>query len=172
MDRSDLHGMNGNQIHRVLARMTDYIETASGFPSRFVEYSVRSGKSGYEIEHIWANHPERHASEFGNAADFQSYRNRIGGLLLLPKSFNASYGDLPYSEKREHYLKQNLLAQSLHELSYERSPGFLRFVSGSGLEFRPHPEFKKADLEARHQLYQRLAELVWSPNRLHEELKA
>jgi hypothetical protein len=47
-------------------------------------------------------------------SDFQEHRNRIGGLLLLPKSFNASYGDLPYAEKREHYFGQNLLAKSLH----------------------------------------------------------
>ncbi len=35
--------------------------------------------------------------------------------------FNASYGDLPYKEKREHYLTQNLLAQSLHERAYEHN---------------------------------------------------
>ena len=29
-DRFRLHGMNGRQIHRVLARMTDYVETGSG----------------------------------------------------------------------------------------------------------------------------------------------
>ncbi|GAG76125.1 unnamed protein product, partial [marine sediment metagenome] len=30
-----------------------------------------------------------------------------GGLLLLPKSFNGSYGDLPYESKLEHYYGQN-----------------------------------------------------------------
>jgi len=118
-DRFRLHGMNKRQIHRMLARMTDYVETRSGLPSRYAEYVQRKGKAVYEVEHIWANHPERHDQEFGHASDFEEYRNRIGGLLLLPKSFNASYGDLPYKEKREHYLKQNLLAQSLHEKAYE-----------------------------------------------------
>jgi hypothetical protein len=47
-------------------------------------------------------------------ADFAAYRNRIGALLLLPKSFNASYGDLPYQEKLSHYNSPNLLARSLH----------------------------------------------------------
>ena len=45
-----------------------------------------------------------------------------GGLLLLPKSFNASYGDKTYADKRKHYLKQNLLAQSLHEDASENDP--------------------------------------------------
>ncbi len=169
-DRFHLHGMNGRQIHRLLARMTDYIETRSGLPSRYPEYVQRKGKQGYEVEHVWANHPERHEGEFGHPSDFEEYRNRIGGLLLLPKSFNASYGDLPYSEKQGHYLKQNLLAQSLHEKAYDRSPGFLRFVRESGLPFIPHPEFKKADLDARQELYRRLAEEIWNPDRLAQEV--
>jgi hypothetical protein len=34
---------------------------------------------------------------------FDDYRNRIGDLLFLPKSFNVSDGDLQYEKKREHY---------------------------------------------------------------------
>lgn len=170
-DRFHLHGMNGKPIHRLLARMTDYIETCSGRSSRYAEYITRRGKNGYEVEHIWANHFERHSDEFGHPTDFAEYRNRIGGLLLLPKSFNASYGDLPYEKKREHYLKQNLLAQSLHELAYENDPGFKRFVNESGLPFRPHSEFKKADLDARQALYGQIAEQVWSPDNLLREVR-
>jgi hypothetical protein len=162
--------MNGRQIHRVLARMIDYIETRSGLESRYDEYAQR-GRKGYEIEHIWANHPEWHGNEFSHPADFQEYRNRIGGLLLLPKSFNASFGDLPYAEKREHYLGQggNLLARSLHDTTYDHNPGFKRFIQESGLPFRPYAEFKKADLDDRQRLYQKLADQIWSPARLEEE---
>ena len=45
-DRFRLHGMNGRQIHHLLARMTDFIEVQSGMPSRYAEYVVRSGKNG------------------------------------------------------------------------------------------------------------------------------
>jgi hypothetical protein len=62
-DRFRLHGMNGRQIHRLLARMTDYVETQSGQASRHSEY-VQRGRKGYEIEHIWANHPQDHTDEF------------------------------------------------------------------------------------------------------------
>lgn len=171
-DRFYLHGMNKRQIHLLLARMTDYIETQAGLPSHYVEYVQRSGKNGYEVEHIWANHPERHEDEFKHPNDFQEYRNRIGGLLLLPKSFNASYSDLPYKKKRDHYLKQNILAQSLHEKAYDHNPGFLRFLKASKLPFHAHTEFKKADLDERQKLYQNLAEQIWSPSRLLEEAKA
>lgn len=169
-DNFHLHGTNGRQIHYILARMTDYIETRSGMPSRFAEYVSRSGRHGYQVEHIWADHPERHNDEFPHPNEFADYRNRIGGLLLLPKNFNASYGDLPYEEKREHYNSQNLLARTLHENCYEHNPGFLRFVQESGLPFKPHAHFRKADLDERQQVYQKLAEEIWEPHRLEKEL--
>lgn len=167
-DRFRLHGMNGRQIHRLLARMTDYVETRSGMASRYAEYAQR-GRKGYEIEHIWADHPERHADEFAHPSEFAEYRNRIGGLLLLPKSFNASYGDLPYADKRGHYLGQNLLARSLHKQAYDHNPGFRRFIEESGLPFTAHARFRKADLDARQDLYRRLAERIWNPERLAQE---
>jgi hypothetical protein len=167
-DRFRLHGMNGRQIHHLLARMTDYVERRSGLAPRYAEYAQR-GRKGYEIEHIWADHAARHTDEFAHPSEFQEYRNRIGGLLLLPKSFNASYGDLPYAEKREHYLGQNLLARSLHEQAYDHNPGFRRFLEESRLPFQAHREFKKADLDARQTLYQNLAMTIWSPDRLAQE---
>ena len=170
-DRFQLHGMNGRQIHRLLARMTDYVETRSGQASRYVEYIQRRGKNGYEVEHIWANHPERHTDEFEHPADFADYRNRIGGLLLLPKSFNASYGDLSYKEKREHYNSQNLLARSLHEKAYDHNPGFLKFQRESGLPFKPHETHKKHDLDTRQELYRQIAEQIWNPDLLRREVE-
>ena len=85
---------------------------------------------GFEVEHIWADHPERHADEFshepylrrdiatGSAASF-SFRGAVQCL---------SHGDLTYKKKLPHYDSQNLLARSLHEKCYEHNPGFVRFV--------------------------------------------
>ena len=168
-DRFRLHAMNGPQIHRLLARMTDYVETRSGRASRYSEYIKRGGKDGYEIEHIWADQPEQHADEFGHPADFAEYRSRIGALLLLPKRFNASFGYSSYGDKYEHYYGQNLLAQSLHENAYTHDPGFRRFMEESGLKFRAHREFKRSDVDARQELYRTLAEQIWNPANLERE---
>jgi uncharacterized protein with ParB-like and HNH nuclease domain len=165
-DRFYLHGTNGRQIHRLLARFTTYLEAQIGLAPRYAEYITRSGKHGYEVEHVWANHPERHKDEFSHSSDFEDHRNRIGGLLLLPKSFNASYGDLPYEEKREHYLKQNILAQTFHEKGYERNPGLKRFLEETGLDFEPYRTFRKDDVDERSVLYRQLAERVWDPAQL------
>ena len=164
-DRLRVHQQNRYALHRILSRLTDYVETQSGQPSRYMDY-VSEGKSRYEIEHIWADHPERHIDEFPHPADFAEHRNRIGGLLLLPKSFNASYGDLTYEEKLPHYNTQNLLARSLHPQCYERNPGFLHFLNQSGLALAPLAQFKKADLEIRSHLYRQLAERIWNPDDL------
>ncbi|WP_433615378.1 DUF262 domain-containing protein [Dactylosporangium sp. CA-139114] len=167
-DRLRVHQQNRYALHRILARLTDYVETQSGQPSRYTDY-VNAGKVRYEVEHIWADHPERHADEFPSAADFAEHRNRVGGLLLLPKTFNASYGDLPYEDKLAHYNTQNLLARSLHTQCYEHNPGFVRFIGDTGLPFRAHDRFAKADLDQRSDLYRKIAELVWDPTDLLRE---
>ncbi|MGD1876298.1 MAG: DUF262 domain-containing protein [Kiloniellaceae bacterium] len=167
-DRLYMHQQNRRPLHRILARLTDYVETQSGQPSRYLDY-VSEGKTRYEVEHIWADHPERHAAEFSHPADFAEHRNRIGGLLLLPKSFNASYGDLTYGDKLPHYNSQNLLARSLHPQCYERNPGFLRFKDQSGLPFEPYTEFNKDELEKRGELYRQVAERIWNPADLLKE---
>ena len=165
-NRFGLMGGNRPRVLLVLARMTDYVESqSSNQPSRFHEY-VRRGRNSYEIEHIWANHFEDHLEEFTHEVEFEDYRNRIGGLLLLRRSDNAAFGDLPFTEKRELYLRENLLASSLHERTYERNPGFQGFINKSGLPFRPHDVFMKGDLIARQQLYRYLAERIWNPERL------
>ena len=96
-------------MHRLLARLTEYAEVQSGEAARYPEYAKRSARGdGYQIEHIWANHPERFEDEFDHPTDFAAYRNRIGGLILLPGPDNASYSNMTFEEKVEHYAKQNL----------------------------------------------------------------
>lgn len=170
--RFGLNQWSKRYIKILLARMTTYIERESGITSSLAAY-LAGGKGRFEIEHIWADHPERHTDEFASAPDFAEYRDSFGGLLLLPKKFNASYGDLPYTNsddpkksKLPHYLSHNLLARSLHPQCYEHNPGFLDFIKSSGLPFKAHDEFKKQDLQERTDLYYELARQVWNPERL------
>jgi hypothetical protein len=156
-------------IKTILARMTVFLEQGSHMDGSLPKFFA-TGKGRFEIEHIWADHPELHTDEFASPADFAEVRNLIGGLLLLPKKFNASYGDLPYAEKVAQYFGQNLLARSLNPQTYQHHPGFIQFIQALGLPFQPHPEFKPSDLQQRHQLYQKIAEQIWDPELLHEEV--
>ena len=77
---------------------------------------------------------------------------------------------LPYRKKLPHYLKQNLLAQSLNPDAYDRNPPLKRLIQ-AGLSFTGHREFKKTDIEARQRLYVAIAKQVWNPDRLLGEVK-
>ena len=158
---------NGPAIHKFLARLTDYIETSSGKHSMYLEYT--RGKGHYQIEHILPkiSGKEDPPKGFKDQDEYVNNRNRIGGLLLLPRSFNASFGKRPYEEKREYYHTQNLLAKSLYEKTYtEPDPGFKRFIDSSKLPFEPHPQFGMNELNARQELYRGLAKIIWNPERL------
>ncbi|GAC1360285.1 MAG: DUF262 domain-containing protein [Ktedonobacteraceae bacterium] len=157
-------------IHHLLARMTAHIEKQSGHVSSFVQYVDREQKDPYEVEHIWANRYERHRDEFATEKEFSEYRNHFGGLILIPRSFNRSYRDMPYSEKIGPYFGQNLLVKSLNAQCYQNNPSFLAYKNYSGLPFQAHDTFKKADLDARQELYRQLCEEIWSPARFDKEL--
>ncbi len=162
-----LHQQNRYSIKWLLARMTDYCEVQGGLSSHIVEYMAEGRKRAYDIEHIWADHWHQHDDEFPQKTDFDEYRNRLGGLLLLPKTFNESYGDLPYSKKLPHYQKHNLLAQSLNEQAYEHNPPLKKLIK-AGLPFTGHSHFRKEVIEARQKLYTEIARRTWSTDRLQE----
>jgi hypothetical protein len=167
-DQPSLINWNAKSLHRQLARFTHWVEEQSGQPGRYLEYIVRSGKNAYEIEHLWANHFERHADEFTHLQEFASYRNRIGGLVLLPKKINASLNDKTFADKVAHYQKENLLARSLHSACYQHNPGFMQLMGRTGLPFKSFDEFKKASFDERYAAYQGIAKKLWSLSRLQE----
>lgn len=167
-DQPYLNNWNAKSLHRQLARFTHWLEEQSGQSGRYLEYIVRSGKNAYEIEHLWAKHFERHTDEFAHAHEFSTHRNKVGGLVLLPKKINASLNDKHYSDKLGHYQGQNLLARSLHPMCYVHNPGFLKLKEETGLPFKAFTEFKKANFDQRFSLYKGIAELLWSVDRLKE----
>jgi hypothetical protein len=162
-----LHQQNRWRVHYLLARITHHIEHESGVASSFDDYVSRQIRKPFEVEHVWADKYERHRDEFSTEEEFARYRNRMGGLVLLPRGFNQSLGDMPYSEKVKHYLGQNLLAKSLHPQAYENNPSFKNYIQRSGLPFKPYPSgFGKADLDERQNLYRIICEEIWNPARI------
>ena len=167
-----LEKMNKSFVKFLLARITSHIEEKSGIPnSNFEMYVKRERKNRFEIEHIWANKFMEHKDEFENESDFDDYRNSLGGLILIPRGINQSYGALPYSEKLEHYYGQNLLAQSLNSKCYAKNPGFLQYIKESGLPFKHYEQFTKKSIDERQKLYQKICEELWSTDELSKILK-
>lgn len=165
-----LRNRNKFKVRYLLARITYCIEKDTGLKTNFEDYISYKIKDPFEIEHIWANKYELYKGDFSNEREFEEYRDRLGSLLLLPKSFNQSYGKDPYKDKLVHYFSQNLLAKSLHERCYKRNPSLLKFKSRNAIPFRAHPQFKKLDLDIRQKLYCKICEYIWDPSRIDKIL--
>ena len=163
-----LHQQNYRQVKHILARLTHWVETECRRPSSFRDLTSRGRARPFEIEHIWADHYGRFTDWFAHPSEFETERNRLGGLLLLQRGVNQSIGDAPYEAKRDAYLShgQNLLAQSLHPLAYKNLPAFRRLRDRTGLPFRAYESFGPEQLTERQELYIAIADLVWSPSRL------
>ena len=169
--RLGLTGRNRRHLHYLLARMTAWVEDECGWGDQFPRYVNRSGdRDPYEVEHVWANkYDERHREEFENEYDFQDARNRFGGLLLLPRSFNRTYGAMTYAEKYNPYFGQNILVKSLNEQAYESNPAFSQLRNEADLPFRAVPPGSAQVVglvDERQPLYQKICEHVWDPERL------
>lgn len=161
-----MHQQNQWFVLLLVARLTDFVETESRLPSSLPQYLDRSRKAHYDLEHIWPDVYSRYEDLFPSSSDFGRYRNRVGGLLLLPEAVNRSIGASEFPARRAAYAKQNMLAASLDPSAYVNNPGFSQFIVRSGLPFRAYERFGKAELDERQELYRALCKLVWSPDRL------
>ena len=155
-----MHGQNKAFVKFLLSRISAYIDSHAGVNTTFDNYRYPEGKP-FEIEHIWANKHKRHKSEFDQKADFELFRNRLGDLVLLPRGTNQSYGDKSYKDKHQHYVKENLLVQSLTPLAYQNNPNFINMIKKLSLPFKAHVDFQKKDIEERQHLYREICEQIW-----------
>ena len=148
-----LNQQNSKKIRVMLSLITEIVtrETTRS------DYILNGGN--IEIEHIWSDHPEQHSDDC-DESEFPGIRNRIGDLLVLPKSFNASYGDLPYEQKVVRYLTQNILAGTLNHERYGNFPGLVDFMERSGLVFKPYETFGRQAIDERSELYRQI--LLWN----------
>lgn len=158
-----LHGMNRKFVKHLLSRISSYTDMLVGKDTSYVTYHHPNGKQ-FEIEHLWADKFNEHKDEFDQENDFQDWRNSIGALILLPQGTNQSFSSDIYEDKLEHYIKENTYGQTLHPTFYVKNPNFVKSPMVQSLSFKPHPHFKKMDIEERQRLVQRICEQVWDVN--------
>ena len=151
-----LNQQNRWRLSVMLSLITEIVAVNSHQPDYMLNHP------NIEIEHIWANHYENHLEEFQDKAEFDTVRNSIGDLLVLPKSFNASYNDAPYEAKVEQYYSQNILAQTLNAKKYINNPGFIEYIKRTGLPFKAYDSFTKESISERTALYRKIIEENWS----------
>lgn len=160
-------GMRGNnkaQVRYLLARLTAYVETGCHRPNLIADYLGE--ERAWQIEHLYANHPDRH-EELPDAATFRALRARIGVLVLLRRSDNASYNDMPLEDKRQRYARENVLAAILSPDYRKNNPTLRSFITHNGIEayFREFGANEQLAhvVTVRGELYRRLCEKIWAP---------
>jgi uncharacterized protein with ParB-like and HNH nuclease domain len=163
LSRFSLTNMNKPDVFYILARMTSWLEDTVSDNY----FNGETNSDPFEVEHVWANKYERHEGQFATENEFLQERNRFGALVLLPKSFNASFGAMEFGKKASHYLKQNLLVQTLVDGQGLHNPKLTRKSNSFGLTFTSHRDsFTKEDISLRQGLYRQLCEAIWNPYEL------
>ncbi|MDR2833792.1 MAG: DUF1524 domain-containing protein [Streptococcaceae bacterium] len=153
-----LNQQNRPKLRVLLALITEIIGRNSHESGYLL--NITDKKNPIEVEHIWSVNDEN-KEKYEQEAGFQAVRKNIGGLLLLPKKFNASYNDATYSTKVEQYFSQNILAQTLNPRKYEHSPGFVSFMNDSNLEFKAYEVFDEKSINERADLYRQVLKWNW-----------
>ena len=162
IDNFVLNQQNKKFAKFLLSRMTRHIEQNCDMSTEFKTYVDPKTPDPFEIEHIWADKFEDHTDEFTQRDEFNEWRNKLGALLLLPKSFNQAFGDKEYSIKAPKYAGQNMLAKTLTQECYASNPKFKQFVEKSSIPFKPHSEFKKENIKKRQIVYRKICEQIWN----------
>ncbi|MEU7340230.1 DUF262 domain-containing protein [Streptomyces sp. NPDC007074] len=162
-----LRGNNAHQIRYLLARATAYVEEGCQRSHDVLAYLDRDR---FHIEHLYANHHHRVAGEIPDAVLFRSRRNQLGGLGLLMGRENSSLNDMPLSEKSQFYPRSNVLLGIIAPGYDRRNPILREFIKTHQLDrflrsFGPQ-ETMTSVVQARQELYLRLFEHIWSPERL------
>ena len=166
---------NKRRIYRILARITDHLQIQNSHPSIY-ENLFQSGKQGYEIEHILANNniPVEQLG-FESQQTFETQRNEIGNLLLLPKTFNISYSNKPYQQKiaTPAYPSQNMLAASLSPHLYENGelkhqPALNKYVKQYNIKLQPYETFTRESIQQRTQLYAQILKTLYAPETIYK----
>jgi hypothetical protein len=159
-----LRGTNRHQIKYLLARLTAYAMKGCGRRGDVGEYL--SETHPYQIEHLFANKPERHREEVTDALRFRSLRNQLGGLVLLPASDNASLGAMPLQEKIARYGRQNVLVGVLNRDYHQNFKDLREFAKENRVESFLRAFSGKASMAeiigVRQELYLRLCARIWS----------
>lgn len=155
-------------MKHMLARITGFIEESSDMSSNYVNYVNSYLKDPFEVEHITPNHFEWYEDEYASKEQFDSYRDSIGDLLILPKSINASLNDSKYDVKVKKYCSSegNIYAASLGKITYKNNPRFIRFIEEKNLNFKPYDNFGKTEIEERFNLVKSLVDMIWNIDNL------
>jgi len=165
--RADYTNIAARSLRYILARVEKFIcEGIKVQMANDVFYiSTRTGeKTGYHIEHI-LSHNDTNKEYFDSEEEFESMRNRLGGLLLLKDKDNISSGNEKYEDKLKTYsaglVWGHTLCKDYHHVNKDLDDFNKRLEKECGLTLSPIEMFDKEALNQRCQLLYNIIKLIW-----------
>ena len=154
----------------ILARCACFLEEAENETGKsdFDGYWARDkGSKTFDIEHIlpkpFSVSPAHSVEPFLDEGEYSTLRNKIGALVLLPRSRNRSLQDKSYKDKIEAYKTENVLTCSLTESFYGNNPRIAKFIHDKpDIKLSSYEEFGKPEIKERGELYTNIAKRVWA----------
>lgn len=159
-------GMDNIQQYRIrfiltrISRFVDIKRQSVGDPTEVThDYMTK----GVEIEHIMPqtiSDVDMARYDITDRADYELMKNRLGNLVLLEKSLNASIHNDTYEEKAVEYRKSAFyLTRSLPKLV---DAGNNTAINRMNKEMRAWAAWNRESIIERQQMLYNLAEKVWS----------
>lgn len=167
--------MKRQDLLHILARVAEHLEngieqtTSVGFPG-YIDRN-RATRT-FDVEHVIPADVVAVEADLGAANDFGSQReiakdrDSIGALILLPRGRNRSLKAMLFKDKKTRYATENVLAQTLCESLYDNNPQLDAYIAATSLPLAPVAVFNKAAVNARLDMYQKVASTIWNPDKL------
>lgn len=156
-----LHGDSVQQyrLRYLLAKLAQHVELQAYGETEGTKWLAKYTGGGYEVEHILPQNPTNEAvSEFGSSTDSR-VAERLGNLVLVEKSINASLGNRPFSRKRAIYNQsQLLLTRSIAE---RPKVGVHTRIDAAVEQLHPFEVWNEGTVDARQRSLAALAAAVW-----------
>ncbi len=158
--RLDINSVQQYRLRYVLAKLTQYVDLKAYGETEGTKWLSRYMSNGFEIEHIYPQRPTAEAKEeFGEVVNALIV-NRIGNLLLVEKSINASLGNGPFSKKRNVYQQsQVLLTRAIAE---RPKVGANTKIDSAVANLEPFETWSEEGITKRQEMMRKLARVIWN----------
>jgi hypothetical protein len=148
------------RLRYILAKLAQHIELQAFGETEGTKWLSKYTGGGFEIEHIFPQTPSDGATtQFGDFEDPHVDR-RLGNLVLVEKSINASLGNRPYSEKRNVYRQSGLLLT--RALSERPKVGAKTRIDLAVSSLEPFDSWDEAAVARRQEQLAALARHAWT----------
>ena len=157
--RLDVGSVQRYRLLYILSKLTQHIDLRAYGETEGTKWLSNYTSGGFEIEHIFPQQPSHEATvEFGERSD-PYIADRLGNLVLVEKSINASLGNRSYSQKRGVYPQSKLLlTKSLPE---RPTVGSNTKIDIAVADLDPFTEWNEAAVIERQNNLAALARSVW-----------